>query len=471
MKQHIKTFFHITMCLFFLFITSIVFITLCSLHSLSVTYESAVYSDSAATLDNPYCGFYQMRGYTLSDTNTPNAADWTKQQCKNTPYQLLLLEINLKNYSSTSLSSNALQQVDTILSTCKTGKKQLILRFLYDWDGKAQTTEPDNLSLVKDHMTQLSSLINTHKDCIYIIQGLFIGNYGEMNNSRFTAPTSVRELAEHLASVTDPSIYLSVRTPAQLRSILQSKNTLSDHDAYTGTLTSRLGLFNDGLLGSANDLGTYSDTPLTDTHDYEEKGTRQEEIQFQDLLCQYVPNGGEVTVNNPYNDIEHAVSDFSAMHISYLNAEYDPKVLQKWKNTTYQNLNGYQYMQQHIGYRYLVKQSTLQFHSFASDSAKLYLTIENDGFAPAYRKFDTTITVTDRTSAKSFVLETDIDNRLVAGSNSSIFCIDLNIRTWKSGTYDLSLNMTDPDTDLPIYFAHEGFETTSSIPIGTLTLE
>lgn len=159
------------------------------------------------------------------------------------------------------------------------------------------------------------------------------------------------------------------------------------------------------------------------------------------------------------------------MHISYLNAEYDPKVLQKWKNTTYQNLNGYQYMQQHIGYRYLVKQSTLQFHSFASDSAKLYLTIENDGFAPAYRKFDTTITVTDRTSAKSFVLETDIDNRLVAGSNSSIFCIDLNIRTWKSGTYDLSLNMTDPDTDLPIYFAHEGFETTSSIPIGTLTLE
>lgn len=471
MKRRIKTFFHVTVCLLFLFISSAVILALCNWHSLSVTYESSALSDSSAVLDNPYCGFYQIRGYTLSDTNTQSAVDWAKQQCKNNPYQLLLLEINLKNYSTSSLSGSALQQVDEILSTCKAEKKQVLLRFLYDWNGKARTTEPNSLSQIEEHMTQLSSTINTHKDCIYIIQGLFIGNYGEMNNSRFTDPSSVRELAEHLASVTDPNIYLSVRTPAQLRSILQSKNALSDHEAYTGTLTSRLGLFNDGLLGSANDLGTYSDTPLTDSLDYEEKGTRQEELQFQELLCQYVPNGGEVTVDNPYNDIEQAVSDFSTMHISYLNADYDPEVLQKWKTTTYQNQNGYQYMQLHLGYRYLLQQSTLQFHSLASDYAKLYLSIGNDGFSPAYRKFDTNITVTNRESDKSFTLETDIDNRRIAGSDTSVFCIDLDIRTWESGTYDLSLNMTDPVTNLPIYFAHEGFETTSSIPVGTLTIE
>lgn len=471
MKHHIKTFFHVTIGLCFLFAAGILILYLCHLRSLSVTYEPTVLSDSTAVLENPYCGFYQMYGYTLSDTNEQDASVWAKQQCQNTPYQLMLLEINLKNYSTSPLSATALQQADAILSTCTSEKKQVILRFLYDWDGNARTTEPDSLSLIKEHMTQLSASINTYKDCVYILQGLFIGNHGEMNNSRFTDPESVQELAQYLASVTDPSIYLSVRTPAQRRSILQSKHTLSDYEAYTGTLSSRLGLFNDGLLGSSNDLGTYSDTPLTNSTDYEEKGTRKEEIKFQDLLCQYVPNGGEVSVSNPYNDIEQAVSDFSKMHISYLNAEYDPEVLEKWSHSSYNDFNGYQYMQLHLGYRYHLKQSSLQFHAFASDSATLYLTIENDGFSPSYRKFDTTITVTDRKSKEAFVLETDIDNRRIASADASVFCVDLDIRSWTSGTYDLSLNMTDPATDLPIYFSHEGFETTSTIPVGTLTID
>lgn len=471
MKHHIKTFFHIAICLFFLTIASVVIVSLYRLRSLSVTYEPAVLSDSTTALANPYCGFYQMYGYTLSDTNNPNASVWAKQQCQTTPYQLMLLEINLKNYSTSPLSDNALQQIDDILSTCKSEKKQILLRFLYDWNGEAQTTEPDSLALIKEHMSQLSASINTYKDCVYILQGLFIGDYGEMNHSRFTDPESVRELAQHLASVTDPSIYLSVRTPAQRRSILQSKHTLSDHEAYTGTLSSRLGLFNDGLLGSSNDLGTYSDTSLTNSSDYEEKGTRKEELHFQDLLCQYVPNGGEIPVNNSYNDIEQAVSDFSEMHISYLNAEYNPEVFEKWKHSSYQDFNGYQYMQLHLGYRYHLKQSSLQFHTFASDSAKLYLSIENDSFSPSYRKFDTTITVTNCKSKESFVLETDIDNRHIASADTSVFCVDLDIRSWTSGTYNLALSMTDTATDLPIYFAHEGFETTSSIPIGTLSIK
>ena len=44
---------------------------------------------------------------------------------------------------------------------------------------------------------------------------------------------------------------------------------------------------------------------------------------FQEKLCQYVPNGGEVTVDNEYNDLDNAITDLSQMHVSYLNSEHD----------------------------------------------------------------------------------------------------------------------------------------------------
>ena len=107
------------------------------------------------------------------------------------------------------------------------------------------------------------------------------------------------------------------------------------------------------MLGSVYDLGTYDDTPLTSASEFNEQGTRSEELLFQNKLCQYVPNGGEVTVNNEYNDLENAIADLATMHVSYLNGEHDPEVLSKWKNSVYtgsdifSGVNGFDYMSAH----------------------------------------------------------------------------------------------------------------------------
>ena len=138
----------------------------------------------------------------------------------------------------------------------------------------------------------------------------------------------MEELDQHISS----DIYLAVRTPGQLRGILRNRNPLSSTEADNGTLQSRLSLFNDGMLGSVYDLGTYDDTPLQSDSRLEEEGTRSEELLFQYKLCQYVPNGGEVTVDNEYNDLDNAITDLSQMHVSYLNSEHDAAVLNKWKN-------------------------------------------------------------------------------------------------------------------------------------------
>ena len=358
------------------------------MRQLNVVYTPAASKESTADITNPFCGFYKINGYVLAEDKTARDADiWCQRSCKDTTYPLMLLEINLRNYADQDLSANALSQLNRIFKICEKKKKQIILRFLYDWDGKAQKTEPSDFYRIKNHIQQVSATVNAHADCIYILQGLFIGNNGEMNNTNYGDIDQMRQLAETLAkNIRLRSILLCV--PRLSSAAFSTAVHQWQARATMGSLASRLGLFNDGMLGSVYDLGTYDDTPLTSASEFNEQGTRSEELLFQNKLCQYVPNGGEVTIDNKYNNLDNAISDLSTMCVSYLNSDHDLAVLNKWKNSTYtgsgvfSGCSGYDYIRAHLGYRYFIKSSSLDFHAFMSDKASLYLTIENVGFAP-----------------------------------------------------------------------------------------
>ena len=447
-----------------------------SVRQLNVVYTPADSKESTADITNPFCGFYKINGYVLAEDKTARDADiWCQRSCKDTPYPLMLLEINLRNYADQDLSANALSQLNRIFKICEKKKKQIILRFLYDWDGKAQKTEPSDFYRIKNHIQQVSATVNAHADCIYILQGLFIGNNGEMNNTNYGDIDQMRQLAETLAKNISPSIYLAVRTPAQLRGILYSRTPMAGQ-SDEGSLASRLGLFNDGMLGSVYDLGTYDDTPLTSASEFNEQGTRSEELLFQNKLCQYVPNGGEVTIDNKYNNLDNAISDLSTMCVSYLNSDHDLAVLNKWKNSTYtgsgvfSGCSGYDYIRAHLCYRYFIKSSSLDFHAFMSDKASLYLTIENVGFAPAYRQFDTALILTNQETGESRRMKTEIDNRSIAGSDQSEFKIELDVRSFAKGSYQVNLEMKDPYTRQVIHFANTGSEESATVSVGRLVI-
>lgn len=443
--------------------------------NLPIQYKSIAYKENDELLENPYCGFYELHGFLLSENSSSYAGNWAKQISEEMSGQLILLQINLKNYSNVPLSDYALNQLDTLLASFSQSGKQIILRFLYDWDGKGLETEPDSLETIKQHMTQTSNIVNKYTDHVFLLQGIYTGNYGEMNQTRYGSEEDITELMNHLASVTDPSIYLSVRTPAHLRTILKTRSPYSGETEYAGTLYSRLGLYNDGMLGSVSDLGTYDNTPFANENDYTEKGTREEELEFQNHLCQYVPNGGEVVIDNEYNDLYHAISDLSTMHVSYLNKEHDLAVINKWKDTIYREQNifyghtGYEYIQAHLGYRYVLTNSSIQFHPALDDTATLHLAIENTGFSPAYRRFETSLHLTNTDTEEEILVDTDIDNRKIGGGDQCVFTVPLNIRDLASGTYSLSLSMKDPYTKLSIQFANQGQDNTI-VMVGTLTI-
>ena len=449
-----------------------------SLRRLPTTFKSVISEESSTSISNPFCGFYQLEGYTLNDKKTAkNAKNWWKKHCAKSLTPMLLLEFNLKHYAKKDLSDQAIKQISAILDECTKSKKQVILRFLYDWDGHAKSTEPDHIAQIKTHISQLSIPVNNHKDCIYIIQGLLIGNYGELHHSKFQNSDQLRTLALEMDKDFDPSIYLAVRTPAQLRSILQTNTPESVEDESLQSLSKRLGLFNDGILGSDTDLGTYDNKANTSETSYEKPGTRFQELRFQDKLCQFVPNGGEAIFHKDYSNLMTAIDTLSTMHVSYLNEAYDPKVIKQWQHSVYtgedvfKNTNGYYYIKSHLGYRYILRRSHLDFHSFVGDQAFLYLTIENSGFAPAYRKFNTYLILTDQKTTNTKNIKTEIDNRTIAGQDKSTFKIDLNIRSLKKSTYQISLKMIDPYTKQAIHFANDRYENSDQISLGTLTIK
>ena len=118
-----------------------------------------------------------------------------------------------------------------------------------------------------------------------------------------------------------------------------------------------------------------------------------------------------------------------------------------------------------------MKQSSIDFHPVFSDTATLYITVSNVGFSSAYIKFDTSLILTDQDTGKSQKIETSIDNRSIAGNDSSEFRINLDVRSLKKGTYTVSLRMKDSRTKTYIHFANKDYEDSKTVPVGTLTLK
>ncbi len=424
-----------------------------------VSYRPMEYAATSIPLSNPYRGWYGIYGYTLSDDNPPDMED-VRKSISSDPCELALLEINLRNYAASDISDTGLAQLDTLLRAWEDDGRQLILRFLYDWDGKAKETEPGDISIIKRHMGQVAETVNRHKQSVYLLQGIFVGNCGEMNNSNYMREGDMRELTECLASAVDPSIFLSVRTPAHYRAICRSFEPVSADKAFSGEIGARIGLFNDGMLGSESDLGTYGDSPLDESGDFNGKGTREEEISFQEALCRFVPNGGEAVLDNEYNDFPNAAEDLRRMHVSYLDRGYDLEVLDKWRGSSYEGpghfhgANGYSYIGDHLGYRYAFRSSSCDFNTLRDEKASLSLTIENEGFANCCRPLSSEVTVLRADGSVLDAIPLDADARFWEGGKSTTLKIPLDIRTYGEGEYKIYYRLSDPASGRAIRFAN-----------------
>lgn len=441
-----------------------------------INYKTEAFSESSRYLSNPYQGFYHIIGYSLSEQYDPTSG--SSYQTDSYTDSLALLEINLKEYRTTEIGENGLAQLNDILCAWSQSPSntKLILRFLYDWDGLALATEPESRELILTHMDQVSSIVNQYCNSVYLMQGIFIGSWGEMHHSRFMDAVSVNTLIQHLHKIIDPSIYLSVRTPAQWRMINNVYDLPKKFPAFgtDDSLMGRLGLFNDGILGSESDLGTYGNTARKDASSPSYQGTRTEELEFQNQLCKYVPNGGEVIFNNQLSDLETSVSALYTMHVSYLNADYDNRVLEKWKKTvwtkkdSFYGCDGYSYVKAHLGYRYLIRTCKIKKTGFLFPELTLSLTLQNEGFSNTLKPFQTSILLKNIETGKSACVSLNADLRKLGSGQKKTFTVKLPVKDLERGSYQIYFSVKDETSGQMIQLGNENEASADGYLLGEL---
>lgn len=389
-------------------------------------FKSAKLAESSDSLKNPGCGWYHI--YTFY-AHCPAKKLWIEDDSE----EIVLLLIDIGHFKKAALSFEALENIRALLSFFAAEGKNMIIRIAYDTKGQGMLCEPDSMALVQTHMRQLGPLLSGFADNILVLQGIFVGSWGEMHDSKFLSDTRLCQLAETLLEAVEYKCSLAVRKPSQLRCIAKKCSKKA---------AQRLALFNDGIFGSVTDLGTY---------DSEEDRTTGLLWQQENLSARF--NGGEVIGKRKGMD---AAGDFYKMHISYINSVYNKESLDMWKSEIVlwpglsERLSAYDYIGRHLGYRFTVRE-------VSSKKDCLKITVENTGFANLCQKADCLLII--ETAHGNMCINIETDARCWESGTCTDIYVPLDIHIQKSKavsgcTYYVQLRRSC-DKRI-IYFANEG---------------
>ena len=339
--------------------------------------------ESNAELKNPARGWYQVHTFLAEECISKDELKW----CLNGEDALALLLIDLGAYKERSLDETCLFNVERILHFFVEWGLDIILRFTYDHEGKAQEREPFFFSQVTEHVSQLGQVLSKYAQHIYVYQGLLVGNWGEMHTSRFLAREKLERLAFLLNGYLGEETYLAVRRPSYWRMLHPD---YCGKNNYAGTC---MGLFDDAIFGSDTHLGTFGAVEKEE-YGWDEAWPIEKELAFEESLGSYAPQGGEALYEESVAEsrpLPETVERLKRMRVSYLNRVHDERQLRIWKeliweeNGPFKGMNGYDYIGRHLGYRFCLRSVSAEFPR-GQEVCCFRIAVENVGFAPCYHK-------------------------------------------------------------------------------------
>lgn len=439
---------------------------------MKIVTESFPFTESSRQLRNPNRGFYGLYRFFITEDDV-DYRQLVKETYRNDQdTKLTHVQICLQAYKEGAIGEKGLANIEELFCELETLDKQLIVRFTYDQEGQNELYEPESLDIILQHMRQLEPILKGHNSRIFVVQGFFTGNWGEMNGTRYNSDEDLQKLAAQLAAVTDESTYLAVRMPAQWRRIMNS-NTLSE------MLSGRLCLFNDGMLGNESDYGTYRPENVIGEDPLQRKYP-EEELEFQKNLCCTVPNGGEVIHDNTYNDFENAIAGLSERRITYLNKDYDPAVFDKWRKTSwkgedcFRGMDGYTYIERHLGYRLFISNASIEYKE-AKSSIDVEVSLRNVGFAPLYKKAKAELILYHDEFGQCPPVNMRCDvQKLMGGDDTEEVAAayaKLPVSELQRGNYEMYFYMEDADTGEEILMANEEEEEEYGYHIGMISVQ
>ena len=93
---------------------------------------------------------------------------------------LELLQIHIGAYRDREISPFGLGQIEKYFDTYARERAaiDLIVRVLYDWDGRGYESDPASMAVIFRHMSRWGRSFQRTGIVFFIVQGVFVGSWG-----------------------------------------------------------------------------------------------------------------------------------------------------------------------------------------------------------------------------------------------------------------------------------------------------
>jgi len=374
-------------------------------------------TDAMATLENFDRGFYTPQVLHLKPSGgKPIGKPWAR---------LLHLRAEISEFSSNAwlgidttggkhdttrgvsqdLTEDALNVLQATFDSIRAYNGFAIVRICYDpwYNGRSNVT-PDHEWVLK-HVKQLAPVLSKNTDVIVALEMGMHGAYGEMHSDTNITYDRIAEATNLMLRNTPPELKILTRTGNYSAKVLGFDNWGVDFHidgekfkeiaAAKGDTMYRVGMFNDGYLGTQYDYGTWGADCATSI-------CREEGVAWLEKYGINTPYGGEaLTTADKYeviNTPEFLSYEGFRTHTSYLNIQWNNNLIDSWKKTSFtqkdfdydparvDSLSGFKYINDHLGYRFVLRESWLSDTVGSDGILRAKLRIQNVGFGNLTRE-------------------------------------------------------------------------------------
>lgn len=388
--------------------------------------------ERADAVPGPGRGWYRIYSYVLGE-------DW-EAMLPPVRYEgetLALVMIDIGAYREREIDGDGLAAIRRILDAFAGAGMDMLLRVVYDTQGKGMEREPGLFSQVLAHIGQIGELLSEYEAHILLFQGLLVGSWGEMHTSKFLTQKHLRQMEACFREASRGKILLAFRTPALLRKIVKEGEKMPE----------TIGFFDDAILADETHMGTFGTQPRAEAG-WERAWSAGEETAFLAQAARRVPFGGEVLNGMENLSAEEILARLSQLSVSYLNCTHDAACLARWREmSAAPGVSLYDYVGAHLGYRFVAEEAELERKG---KEYILRLVIANRGFACFPAVLRLVLRAGDQVAA-----ETELAPEALAGGGSRRVDLPLSEELLEAQK-PLSLCLTAGKGGRVVPFANEG---------------
>jgi Domain of unknown function (DUF4832)/Domain of unknown function (DUF4874) len=393
--------------------------------------STSSYQPTTSEFPNPERGFHD-------EIELMTGEDFSNVRRKG--YTIARTYIRLDEYRNRALPAKFLTQLDRQFQLVRSAGIKVIPRFSYNFPTDAGDLDkaPDaSLTLTIEHINQLKPILWRNADVIAVLQGGFIGAWGEWHSSQheLDQPQAKAKILNALLTAMPTNRMVQIRYPHDIQT--NYPQALSIAAAFRGSRQARVGFKNDCFLANQSDAGTYKpDLPTLKS--------------YISKISPFVVVGGEtcqVTPAEHRSDCPTAEAELARFHWSYLNANFYTADLDRWRKE-----GCYSKIASSLGYRFQLVRSSFPTQAQRNRQLTGNFVIKNMGYASPFNPRGLELILRHRSTGQIYhlpilkSLSRTHDPRFWLPQVGEI-AVDVRAKIPPAatiGTYDLLLNLPDP---------------------------